>query len=226
MAKFLFDALNKNIKDISGILTSYEKNGKICVLTACDEIERPRLEFYLQNAISNLICTHFKEMFLNKQLVLPHKSEIELVAFKKALISFDRETDKYLINKFLVLTNNLEVESFFYFKLKPLKEKWKELVNIANDNSTYLLGEDSFVELLKFLIDNIDIAKEEVFVTLKGDDVQIFDEGQEQNLSKVKLVEYLMTESPRKINWDADTPDLFLEKIFSKRIVYGACKRN
>ncbi|MBR2433686.1 MAG: hypothetical protein IKB21_03700, partial [Clostridia bacterium] len=155
---------------------------------------------------------------------LPKKSEIELFTFKKALISFDRETDRFLINKFLSFGQNLELESFFHFRLRALQEKWTELVGIANENSTYLLGEDSFVELLKFLVDNIEVAGDEMVVEIKHGHIDIFDtNGHILNgdISKFALVEKILEDSPRKICWISDQPDLFLEKVFAKRIVYN-----
>ena len=108
------------------------------------------------NSVVFSICTFFKEEYLTKKLKTPNKSSIENYTFKKALVNFDRETDRFIIGKQLILEQNLNLDSFFHFKIKNLKEKWDELVNIANDNSTYFLAEDSFLELLKFLIDNIE----------------------------------------------------------------------
>ncbi|MBR2220904.1 MAG: hypothetical protein IJ975_02050 [Clostridia bacterium] len=224
VAKYIFNSLAKVVEDLGGVITSYEQSGKISIILACPRDDKPRLEYHIGNVVAQVISVFFKERFLERRLRLPKKSEIELFTFKKALISFDRETDRFLINKFLSFGQNLELESFFHFRLRALQEKWTELVGIANENSTYLLGEDSFVELLKFLVDNIEVAGDEMVVEIKHGHIDIFDtNGHILNgdISKFALVEKILEDSPRKICWISDQPDLFLEKVFAKRIVYN-----
>lgn len=229
LAKFIYKQLLDVVEELEGVITSFESCGKISIILACSMLEKPRLEYHINNTLSLAICTFFKEKFLQSRLKLPEKSDIEIYTFKKALICFDRETDRFLVSKFLVFGKSLNLESFFHFRLRALKEKWTELVAIANDNSTYLLGDDSFIELLKFLIDNIDVASEQVFVKILNNKIAVKDaEGNmllsQQLPNKYNLVEFLLSSSPRKIHWQADVPDLFLEKIFSKRIVYSNLK--
>ena len=59
--------------------------------------------------------------------------------FLKALVVFDSETDKAIIYERLKFDSNLVVNSFINFKLYFLKRKWKELIDLANDNYIYLL---------------------------------------------------------------------------------------
>ena len=173
VAKYIFNSLAGVVEDLGGVITSYEQMGKISIILACPFDDRSRLEYHIGNVVAQVISVFFKERFLERRLRLPKKSDIELFTFKKALISFDRETDRFLINKFLSFGQNLELESFFHFRLRALQEKWTELVGIANENSTYLLGEDSFVELLKFLVDNIEVAGDEMVVEIKHGHIDI-----------------------------------------------------
>ena len=224
LAKYIYRSLSGVVEELKGVITSYETAGKISILVACSTMERPRLEYHINLTLSNAICTFFKQKFLEKHLSLPQKEGLELFAFKKALIFFDRETDRFLVAKFLILDKSIELESFFHFRLRALQEKWTELASIANENASYLLGEESFVELLKFLIDNIDFETDEIFVRI-DDNISLLDrdgnlKNSPQNFSRQDLVEFLLTNSPRKIYWKATKADEFLEKIFSKRIVY------
>lgn len=228
LAKYIYRSLSVVVEELKGVITSYETAGKISILVACSTLERPRLEYHVNLTLSNAICTFFKQKFLEKRLNLPQKEGLELFAFKKALIFFDRETDRFLTTKFLVLEKSIELESFFHFRLKSLQEKWAELATIANENASYLLGEDSFVELLKFLIDNIDFETDEIFVRIDDVKISLLDrdgnlQNTPQNFSRKDLVDFLLTNSPRKIYWKATSPDDFLERIFSKRIVYRGC---
>lgn len=231
LAKFIYNELQGAVEELGGVITSFESGGEISVVLACELVERPRLEYHITNTLSIAVCTFFKEQFLDDRLKLPNKNNLEIFTFRKALISFDRETDRFLVSKFLTLNNSINLESFFYFRLNTLKEKWGELVCIANDNSTYLLGDDSFIELLKFLIDNIDVATDQVFVDITPNKVCVVDENQKSLIknpspSLFDLVDFLLQNSPRKIHWHSEMPELFLEKIFAKRIVYDKPLKN
>ena len=53
--------------------------------------------------------------------------------------------------------------------LKFLKKKWEELVSLANENVMYFLSEDSLLELIKFLISNLEHRCYAVNVFSKSD---------------------------------------------------------
>jgi len=175
VAKYIYDTLKTTVEDAKGVITSYEQMGKINIVFACEEFEKTRLTYHISDTIAYVICTFLKEEFLIKNLKFPQKEKLEVYTFRKALVSFDRETDRFLVNKYINLEDTLFLESFFHFKLQSLKEKWNELVKIANDNSTYLLSDDSFLELLKFLIDNIEIASDEINVILQKEKIIVLD---------------------------------------------------
>jgi len=226
IAKYIYTRLKPDVESVKGVITSYEEMGKINIVLACKKLEKNRLSYHISELISYVVSTFLKEEFLDKNLKFPQKDKLELFTFKKALVSFDRETDRFLINKYLVLEENLILESFFHFKLQPLKEKWQELVKIANDNSTYMLSDDSFLELLKFLIDNIEIASDELNVVFQQEKIMIFDSDFKQigdakaEIDEFALVNKILELSPRKINWVSDKKIPFIEKVFSKRLLY------
>ena len=151
---------------------------------------------------------------------------MSMMAFKKALINFDRETDFYLISKNLEFMQNLHLDSFYNFKLKSLREKWAELISLANENGDYLVSNDAFFDLLKFLIDNLEVCEDEIsvfedengyFIKASGSD----EEGECRSLSKENLVTRLIELSPKKINLFCRSDDNtagFLSKIFEERV--------
>jgi len=152
-----------------------------------------------------------------------HKSSSNLE--KEKIILYIKRATLLKQGSAIARLKNIVLESFFYFQLLPLKEKWKELAGIANENGTYLLSEDSFIELLKFLIDNIEFLSDEVIIEVEKDNIKILDINEnpiaeKEQISDFDLVDYLFKSSPRKINWSGEKRLLFLEKIFAKRIVY------
>ena len=138
---------------------------------------------------------------------------------------FDKETDKFIIKKNLSLEKNLYVESFYHFRLKPLQSKWEELVSLSNENKEYLISKDSFIDLLKFLVDNLDICAEEISIVKEQNGYRIYSEddtNMPNNLiSEDVMVSSVIDLSPQKINLyfsEVSYAITLLERIFEERI--------
>lgn len=226
VARFVYQTLKAQTSEFGSVVTCYEEYEKIYILLACPEEEQARVSNLVERCIIKVICNFYKEKFLTENLRLPSHETMTVMAFKKALINFDKETDFYLISKNLDLQKNLYLDSFYSFRLRSLREKWAELVTLANENSDYLVSNDAFFDLLKFLIDNLEIGEEEinVFEDEKGYSIRLGrdDEDMQCNeLSREGLVSSLIELCPKKINLfckhDEGTAG-FLSRIFEERV--------
>jgi hypothetical protein len=225
IAKFVYQTLKNQTAELGSVVTCYEEFENIYILIACPKEEQSRACVTIERCIVKVVCNFYKERFLAENLHLPIHEKMSLTAFKKALINFDKETDFYLVSKNLQLDKNLHLDSFYFFKLKPLREKWTELVTLANENSEYLTSPDAFFDLLKFLIDNLEVCEDEINVFEDENGYYIKAENLEdcpcKNLSKEGLVSSLIELSPKKINLFCHSDDNtanFLSKIFEERI--------
>ena len=221
VARSVFQAMKEELGDYQTVLTCYEKYGIFNIMFACPLEEKNRLSTLLEQNIIKVICSYYKENFLKDNLCLPSHEKISLMAFKKALMNFDRETDLYIISKNLELKSTLNLDSFYEFKLKALRDKWGELVLLANENSEYLIGDEAFYDLLKFLVDNLEIRENEISVFEKENGYSIMADECFESLNNEALVSTLIELSPKKINFYCDKEDAtvnFLTKIFSERI--------
>lgn len=224
IAKFVYQTLKAETKELGTVVTCYEEFGNFYIILACPLIEKVRFSRLLESCIIKAISNFYKEQYLERHLILPMHEKMSLTAFKRALINFDKETDFYIISKNLQLEKTLYLDSFYEFRLSALRNKWDELITLANDNSEYLIGEEPFFDLLKFLIDNLEICENEisVFENEKGYEIKLPEnEISCKNLTKEGLISTLIELSPKKINMFCDKEDPtvnFLSKIFEKRI--------
>ena len=199
--------------------------------------EKARLSFLISDVISDAISTFYKMEYIENNLKIPIKDEINLKAFKKALVAFDRETDKYIISRALKLNKSVFLDSFYQFRLKQLRSKWQEIIKLANDNASYLLCNDTFIDLLKFLIENIEISrglvnvvkKEETFM-LCDEQFNEIDESQcllnqldDEKGGEINLIASLIALSPKKINvycnpFENNPVLTLISQIFENRI--------
>lgn len=230
LAASIFNILRKELAPLKAIVARGDGGQYINVVIAVPSENRQEAEVVLLRVITLAICNSFKEEFLNKHLYLLNQDEIGVTAFKKALINFDKETDYFLISKALNFDEFLYLESFYQFKLARLREKWGELIRLANENRDYLVSTDAFFDLLKFLIDNLDICKDEIDVVEDEDGYHICEKGERSlALSSSALVSSLIDLSPQKINMyckNENHATQLLKTIFDRRLNLLSAKEN
>jgi len=126
-------------------------------------IEYMRLRGNSVASIADVIVTDCKASYINERVKLPIKDAVLRNAFTSALLAFDRDTDKIIatqiVKKFAGET--LYLDSLFDFSLAALKTRWDEVCKLANENAPYLSVQNTFMELLQFLISNIDCNMDE-----------------------------------------------------------------
>ena len=123
------------------IAISHEMYNKY-ILTIKEHIAKVILIYYKPKSIINSI----------KNFNLSHHDNVILI---QILSSIDVAEDKTEIFKHLSLIDELYLDSFVNFKLNNLTKKWKEVANLINDNSFFLLDEKIKKELMQFLMEGI-----------------------------------------------------------------------
>ncbi|MBO5394362.1 MAG: hypothetical protein J6A28_00460 [Clostridia bacterium] len=226
IAKHVHNCLILPTKSMGGFVTSSENNGIISVLMAVEGDFEERMKGVLSGIVTEIICTKYKSDFLNRYLALPLQDQVGLHAFKKALLNFDRETDKYIVKRALCFTDSLYIDSFYAFRLKPLQEKWEELVVLSNENRDYLVSKESFIDLLKFLVDNLDICENEISVVKEDDGYRILSCENSFYLNRLiseeRVVSSVIDLSPQKINLyfkETSSAINLMQRIFEERII-------
>lgn len=229
---FIYNRLNEFKSQFDGVLTVFNKDQSTDILVACNKYEKNRLILFLQDIISESICYFYKRQYLIDNIKLNVGDEISKRAFISALLFFDKETDRYIVNKYLNIDKKLNLDGFYNFKLQCLKDKWRELIEIANDNEIYLYSYETFMELLKFLIDNIEIKNDVINIMSTNDSYDIFDSKfdkikNEEILDNMdeQLVSNLIALCPKNINIycsdkiPSNIKDIIC-KLFEKRVKF------
>ena len=228
IADKIFGQLKRKTGKFKSVVVSFFDEKFCSVTIAVEERYIENAQELLAKVITKAICCDFKSEFLDKFLMLPNQDDIIVSAFKNALINFDKETDYFLISKSLFLEGEIYLESFYNFRLSKLQDKWGELVKLANENKDYLVCKDAIYDLLKFLIDNIDVTKREIEVFEDKNGYRIVpsydveeEEFENKYFSEEDLVSSLIELSPRKIELYYSTENdatILLKNIFEKRL--------
>lgn len=116
-------------------------------------------------SLADVIVTDCKSFYINEKIRLPIQDPILRHAFICALITFDHDTDKVIaktiLEDFLTKNRTVRLDGVYDFMLDVLKSRWDEVCNLANENIHYLICQKTFMELLQFLISNIDCQMDE-----------------------------------------------------------------
>lgn len=157
------------VQNMSGVMAIIFSQSYYKVLVAIPFEKKREATKFFKEKLSETILIGFKKEYILKNLSFERINTENLSVFFQALICFDSEIDKQIILERLNFKNDFYLTSFISFKLKFLKNKWNELISLANDNMIYLLNEDSCMELIKFLISNLEHRYYAVNIFLKDD---------------------------------------------------------
>ncbi len=170
MWEFCVTASNKNenviqyIQDkVLNVLTecdgvhSFVKKENFCSLCVGAKKEKSSyLKKKLTKIICDAVCEKMKQNYLKENVSINVVDESLFQAFIKVYTYFDIEIEKAIAIRAIYFPNVLNIESFLEFKLRPLKQKWKEMCNLTNLNASLFVKSETFLDLLKFLIANLD----------------------------------------------------------------------
>lgn len=221
---FMYSSVKRFTSDHNGLVALNEENSFSSIVIGVEEKDKDSLQAFLSKCITKCVCSFYKLDYLNKNLAIPFTEDVVSLAFKRAMINFDKETDYYIIARNIEFDKEIYLDSFYNFKLKKLQTKWSELINLANDNREFLLDKSAFLDLLKFLIDNIDISTDEIDIVENENGYKIFtnqDDGTLDVKSKEDLISSVIDLSPQKMNIyykDSNKAIDLLSFMYEKRV--------
>ncbi|MBQ7453145.1 MAG: hypothetical protein IJS68_02635 [Clostridia bacterium] len=222
---FIYARLNAQVKFVGGIIVKQNIAGRCQLSLAVPKKQKDYFVLLLLELISEVITQNYKRDYLYERLNPISETELTKTAFVKALTVFDKQTDKDLIKKQLVLCGEINIDSFYYFKLHALRNRWQDICNLVNDNISSFEPNKTIREFLKFLIKTTETSYDEVHMYKKNQEYYLTDShnrpitdlvGSEEK-GEVKALEELITLSPAKIilHGEAPSKDPFYDYIFN-----------
>ena len=162
----------------------------------------------LIDALADIIITDCKAYYIDENIKLPIRDRLSACAFVSVLSAFDRDTDKVIAKTLVRLTGRLHLDSLYEFGLYLLKSRWDEVIQLANENICYLVCQKTFMELLHFLLSNVDQRSEEAHIVQNGERMEVLGGGlkpienvyiNESLPDDIQIVNKLVAIAPKKI---------------------------
>lgn len=164
---YIKQKMKSTIKAVGGVFSECTNNNVYSLAIGCKKQDKLKVAGVLRFVLCDVICEKMKYDYLSKNVGLVPQESGYFYPFVKVLTYFDSELERQIVLRLLDLTPKLVLESFLNFRLKPLKAKWQELCDLTNNNAGLFLQSETFLELLKFLIANLDSKKDCVVVSMQ-----------------------------------------------------------
>ncbi len=103
----------------------------------------------LLDKLADVIAINYKHRFFKKNIKFSGLSETEGEVLLTALISADVDEDKKYIIKKLKLFSEFSLDGIYNFRMKPLKEKWREITTYVPPSFTKAQLKDFIAYLIK-----------------------------------------------------------------------------
>ena len=117
----------------------------------CEKESRTQMLDAIKSGLIELFGVMGKYDFIKKHLSLGlSKTNYDLLLH--TLVAFDRENEYKLLDKIICVEDSMALDGVFNFKLCELKERWIEICNLTRNNGAYLYDDETYIELLRFLI--------------------------------------------------------------------------
>lgn len=103
----------------------------------------------LKDKIADIIAVNYKYCFFKRNLKITGLSSLDKEVLLTALIAADIDEDKKYVLKKLRYFSEYAIDGIFNFRMKPLKEKWKEIISYVPSGFTDSQLKDFIGYLLK-----------------------------------------------------------------------------
>ena len=206
-----------------GVFSVYEKDDFLYYLIVINGEENVDIanQNYIKKQIAQCIINSFKYDLIVSNLRYDFVRDYKYYTLIEALLNFDYACDEmYIMDKLDFSSGEIYLQSFYYFCLKILKEKWMQLINITNQNSKTLNEQENYVEVLRFLLDGID-KNEVINVEEISNKIKVKKQKEVVFFSSYKeLISYIIRNNPKIIklkNVDKSFVN-FIKQLFLTRV--------
>ena len=174
---YIYEAI-KNDADNQNVLCAFMSDENFVYLSlGCKAKQSAYIKAKLRITLADVICNQLKFDFLQSHIDKYSDNEILYFILIKICTYFDTDFDRQIILQSINLDDKkLNIDSYFYFKLNNLKNKWLELCKVTNSNSNLIINKDNYLDFLKFLLSNIDKKCKSVIIRLEENCLVYHDE--------------------------------------------------
>ncbi len=220
---YLQSALSDIIEQISlkSNLVNYNNRSEYRITVPDEYLEIFLLE--LRDKLADVVAINYKHNYFKKNIKFAGLSNLESELLLTALISADIDEDKKYIIKKLKTFDEFSLDGIYNFRMKPLKEKWREITGYIppsftkaqlSDFVTYLIkdkkGKRVYIEGGKVYDKRFNELNRSSLLTLDSGKLKIIKEVLLSGAGEVELANHLK-----------DSEIKYLKEFYENKIYYS-----
>ncbi len=159
--------LKKQLKDVS-VMVAHLGEKRSYYAFATENSNKSRVNSIIKQCITDMLSKEAKYTYFEEAVALPMLTSSERNLLLSALVEFDREEEKEIIDRSYSVSDGLCIDGVYNFLLKDLKERWNEILQLTVDNSLFLSDREIFYELIKFLFSSIKPKINKISINMDG----------------------------------------------------------
>jgi hypothetical protein len=167
------------VASCGGVFVANAKSDRVYYNLACGIEHSDTLKKALKDYMCELYLTRVKKDYMRSHI----KINVDIFDILLCiLVGFDRDSERDLLDKTIVIGEDFSIDGYFNFRLGELRRRWDEICSLAKENAFFLTNQDTMYELLRFLMSTIKPKVERItvrwiegkFVVLGVDDLVLF----------------------------------------------------
>lgn len=188
---FLTDTVRDDINGLGVIFAQQCAGERYCVCFAAETSKKNKVKSLLANALNDLFTLLEKRVFFIKALNMKFCDSLSRDMLVNTLSHFNLLAERNYVASKLKLSGDFNLDGFYNFMLRDLREEWAESAKMIRDNSDLVSEEDSFNVILKFLLSGIE-AQSKVISVNKADGGYILFDAADDSVSSYSSAEQLL----------------------------------
>ncbi len=165
---FIQEGLGQVLTQIGGVSAITADKNYVYLVLGCKASFAAKVKAKIKSLVADVMCERIKFDFIFDHMDAVSLGREYAYALAKICTYFDSSLDRQIVMESLELgKKKLNIESFFQFRLASLRSKWAELCAITTSNSRAIVKPENFVELVQFLLSNIETRSQSVILHLQ-----------------------------------------------------------
>ncbi|MDR1138789.1 MAG: hypothetical protein LBK70_02820 [Clostridiales bacterium] len=165
------DELLTELQQLGGVYACVSRQDRLYFSFACSVAKRPQLESLVKEYLCELYLTKVKKQYM-KQNIKIHLDIFDILL--SILVGFDRDSERELLDKLIVVHENIAIDGYFNFRLTELKSRWMDICTLAKENAFFLTDRETMFELLRFLMSTIKPKIDKIVVKQQEDGFGVY----------------------------------------------------
>lgn len=172
---YLESNLRPVLAKIDGVIATDSGKQNQYLTVACSDTFRVHLSNTVSALVADVLAVGYKRMYLCDNLHIVNKNFYTSTLVNTMSI-FDNSSDKEFLRKIVdVRGGECCLSGYYNFRMGKLKERWADLVRLANGNADVMSDVELIKEFLAYLRDTLAVSVDTLSVVIGDNDFQLFD---------------------------------------------------